>query len=48
MIGAPNGAKAMRPTQGFAALAAAEVAAQNQKPGAELRPGSILQFRFPE
>jgi hypothetical protein len=23
-------------------------AAGNQKPGAELRPGSILQFQFPE
>jgi hypothetical protein len=27
---------------------AGTMAAQNQKPGAEFRPGSILQFQFPE
>jgi hypothetical protein len=30
------------------ALARRHTAAENQKPGAEFRPGSIREFQFPE
>jgi hypothetical protein len=49
MIGVKNGAGAMQPAQGWMRdWWPATTVAQNQKPGAEFRPGSILQFQFPE
>jgi hypothetical protein len=39
----------MQPAQGWMRhWHAATSAAKTQKPGAEFRPGSILQFQFPE
>jgi hypothetical protein len=49
MAGATNRVEVMQLLQGsMRHWCATATAAQNQKPGAEVRPGSILQFQFPE
>jgi hypothetical protein len=42
------GPAAMQLAQGWMGHSCSVVTATNQKPGAEIRPGSILQFQFPE
>jgi hypothetical protein len=49
MIGVTSWFGAMQPTQGWIwRRRAAATAVENQKPGAEFRPGSIREFQFPE
>jgi hypothetical protein len=46
--GVTNDAGAMQPAQNSRRDWGALTAAQNQKPGSGDRPGSILQFQFPQ
>jgi hypothetical protein len=49
MIGVTNRVTVMQPAQGWMGpWRAAPTAEGNQKPGAELRPGCIPEFQFPE
>jgi hypothetical protein len=48
MTGLTSDVRVMQPAQSWRRHCAATTVAGNQKPGAEFRPGSILQFQFPE